>query len=147
MSPFNREATRLRSVFTNKFFIYLVIIGNIILFSTTGAFYFVEKDINPMLTGYFDSFWWGVSTITTVGYGDIVPLTNTGKVIGLILMYSGTVLFIGITGLIVSLWMRAEVQREIYPLEKEVEREEIETLRVEQTLKEINQRLKRIELR
>jgi len=42
---------------------------------------------------YFDGIWWAVSTITTVGYGDYVPVTNLGRVIGIILQILGALMF------------------------------------------------------
>jgi len=38
---------------------------------------------------YGDSLWWGVVTITTVGYGDIVPETRLGRVTATVLMFTG----------------------------------------------------------
>jgi len=42
---------------------------------------------------YFDSVWWTVSTITTVGYGDFVPVTDAGKVLGIILQFFGVLMY------------------------------------------------------
>ena len=44
--------------------------------------YFAEKD-NPLGSwSFLDSFWWGLMTLTTVGYGDLSPSTFPGKLIG-----------------------------------------------------------------
>jgi Trk-type K+ transport system membrane component len=42
---------------------------------------------------YFDSVWWTVSTITTVGYGDLVPVTDAGKILGIILQFFGVLMY------------------------------------------------------
>jgi voltage-gated potassium channel len=51
------------------------------------------------ITNYFDGIWWAVTTITSVGYGDMVPVTVLGKIMGMVLQVSGVLAF----GLLVSM--------------------------------------------
>ena len=81
------ETKKVISIFLNPSFIYLTLLGNSLLVSATVAVYFLEKGSNPKMNTYFDSFWWGVTTITTVAYGDILPMTFWGRVIAIGLMY------------------------------------------------------------
>lgn len=46
--------------------------------------------------------WWAIQTVTTVGYGDVVPGSVAGKVIGSFLMLGGLALFAVVTGTITS---------------------------------------------
>lgn len=60
----------------------------------------VERD-GGSITTVADGVWWSLVTLTTVGYGDITPVTALGKVIGGVLMVSGMftlALFAGIVG-------------------------------------------------
>lgn len=102
------KSLHLSQIFTSSAFVYLTLIGNIALFAFTCATYHFEKDINPHFNTYWDALWWGLSTITTVGYGDIVPVTLGGKIMGMLLMLSGTVLFISVTGILVFFLLKTE---------------------------------------
>jgi voltage-gated potassium channel len=51
------------------------------------------------------SVWWGIVTITTVGYGDVAPVTPEGRVAASVLMLLGMGLFSAITATITSFVM------------------------------------------
>jgi len=140
-----KETRKLVRAFLHPTFFYLVLIGNGILFLATFVVHLLERDVNPHMKSYFDSLWWGISTITTVGFGDIVPITTAGRIIGMALMYTGTVLFITFTGMLVTYWLRQEVERELTPLEQEILKEVREQTRIEHRLKDIQERLRLIE--
>jgi voltage-gated potassium channel len=142
---FRKEFLKLRRVITNPTFLFLTVAGNLVLILATLAVYYFEEGANPSVHGFLDILWWGVSTITTVGFGDVVPVTTAGRIIGMALMYTGTVLFISFTGVLVSVWTETEVEREIKPLEKEIEAGEKETERLERLLLDIRKRLDRLD--
>ena len=54
------------------------------------------------ITTPFDAIWWVFVTITTVGYGDKFPVTNSGRIIGTLVIIIGVVLFSVLTGFIAS---------------------------------------------
>jgi voltage-gated potassium channel len=67
----------------------LVILGSVILISA-GLTYVVEHNAQPDKFGTIpDAMWWAVATVTTVGYGDVVPGTTPGRIIGAFTMVSG----------------------------------------------------------
>jgi voltage-gated potassium channel len=51
--------------------------------------YVAEKPTNPEFSSFGAAVWWGIVTLTTVGYGDIVPITRQGRVAGTFLMVTG----------------------------------------------------------
>ncbi len=59
-----------------------------VLFLCSFIFYRVEHGVNPEVATYEDSLWFILQTITTVGYGDIIPVTGIGRVMGVISMFS-----------------------------------------------------------
>ncbi len=63
------------------------------------AFYAVEAGHNPDLTHPTDALWWGISTLSTVGYGDIRPYTPEGRLVASALMILGIGLFGAITAI------------------------------------------------
>jgi voltage-gated potassium channel len=65
-----------------------VFAGAMLLFSSWAA-YNAEHATNPGFATFADAIWWGFVTLTTVGYGDIVPKTTTGRVAGVFLMLTG----------------------------------------------------------
>jgi voltage-gated potassium channel len=75
------------------------------------------------------SYWWAIVTVTTVGYGDVVPQDPAGRVVGSLLMLTGLALIPTLTSVIVSTLL-AKHRRE--------EQERLETM-----LKRIEDRLER----
>lgn len=74
--------------------VVLVVIGVILL--GAAAAYAAEHPTNPQFADYGDSLWWAVVTLTTVGYGDIVPITTDGRLVGVMIMVAG----IGVIGVL-----------------------------------------------
>ena len=44
------------------------------------------------MTTLLDALWWCVATVTTVGYGDVVPVTSLGRIVALVYMFFGIIL-------------------------------------------------------
>lgn len=53
----------------------------LVIISTT--MYYVEREAQPeKFTSIPATMWWGIATLTTVGYGDMVPITTWGRILG-----------------------------------------------------------------
>jgi voltage-gated potassium channel len=66
------------------------------------GFFLAERDINPDIRSPFDALWWGISTLTTVGYGDVYPRTAEGRIAASGLMLLGVGLFSAVTAIVSS---------------------------------------------
>ena len=66
----------------------------------------VEQGSGSPLETFPNALWWSVVTATTVGYGDMVPITATGRVAGVVLMVGGIGLFGAVTANLASLLVR-----------------------------------------
>ena len=60
--------------------------------------------------GIFDAIYWAVVTITTVGYGDIVPSSKVGKIFALMIIISGPALLSLITATIASIFVERKIR-------------------------------------
>lgn len=84
---------RLLKLIRQPVFLVMTVFGNALVIIASMLLYHFEHGINPKINSVLDTVWWAVSTVTTVGYGDISPITTTGKIIGIFLMIIGTALF------------------------------------------------------
>jgi len=67
--------------------IFILII--LIIISATGV-YIVEGDVQPDEFGSIPrALWWATVTLTTVGYGDVVPITTLGRMLGIVIVITG----------------------------------------------------------
>jgi voltage-gated potassium channel len=75
--------------------------------SAAVAFTLVE-DVGPTgrLHSFFDGLWWASTTITTVGYGDVFPVTGPGRVIGVFTMVVGISTFAVVTAKVAEFLVR-----------------------------------------
>ncbi len=71
--------------------IFLIIFSLIFIYS--GAIYQVEHYSNPkVFKTFFDALYFSVVTMTTVGFGDVIPLSEAGKILTVIMIFSGILL-------------------------------------------------------
>ena len=73
-----------------KLLIYLLVISVLVIGSSGIGIYLIESPHeDAQITNLIDAFWWTSATVTTVGYGDVVPVTEIGRLMGIVLMFVG----------------------------------------------------------
>ena len=96
-----------------------------ILFGSIAVLHYEKDAPGAQIRDAHDAIWWSVVTITTVGYGDCVPVTRDGKIIAMIMMLVGVVMFGAYTGFITAWFItgdKQKLQTRIDELEKENQR-------------------------
>lgn len=82
-----------------KRFIFLLSLTAASFTITTSLFWIFESGRNPAVRDFFDVAWWWVVTSATVGYGDIVPITRAGRIVGIAAIISGFLAFANLLAL------------------------------------------------
>jgi voltage-gated potassium channel len=78
-------------------------LGVILLVCAAGGIYFAEHEVQPEVFASIPSaMWWAVTTLTTVGYGDVYPVTVLGRLFGGLVAVTGVGLFALPTGILAS---------------------------------------------
>ena len=70
-----------------------------------------EAELNTVFANLWDTLWYAVVTITTVGYGDKTPVSVGGKTVGLVLMGMGVIVMAAVTGQIASYLVEQQLRR------------------------------------
>lgn len=83
--------------------ILFLIIANIFIFLAAAGIYYFENEAQPkQFASIFHSLWWAIITLTTVGYGDIYPITFGGKAFTFVILLIGLGIITIPTGLVAS---------------------------------------------
>jgi voltage-gated potassium channel len=118
-----------------RVFPYLAGVTALIAVSTGIIAHFIDKRDFPTIE---DGIWWSIVTLATVGYGDIVPHTTWGRVLGSIVIIFGVTFISFLVATVTSVFVDADRE----------ELEQVRAEREEQTqalLESMNQRLADIE--
>lgn len=99
---FKKSKTNFDIFIKTNNFNYTLLIGILVLIVASILMTFIEK------VDFFDSLWWSIVTVTTVGYGDIYPKTILGKILATILMFMGIGLIGSLTSTISTYFINKE---------------------------------------
>lgn len=98
----DRIMKHVRGVTAQPGLTYLTGLIVVMVLSVAAVGYFVERGINDGLDSYSDAIYWALVTVTTTGYGDIVPKTPLGRSLASLLMIGGLVLWSLLTASIIG---------------------------------------------
>ncbi len=89
-----------KNLLLRLFFIYacIVIIGSSVVF-------YIEQKNNENIMSLFDAMWFSIVSITTTGYGDVIPTSMLGKIMIIFLIFSGILLTALFTGSLTTLYI------------------------------------------
>ena len=91
----------------------LVILSLMLVYLAACGIHYFEREVQPEKFGsILDSMWWAVVTLTTVGYGDVFPITPGGKIFTAFVTLIGVGLIAIPSGLLASVLTEARVERE-----------------------------------
>ena len=77
-----RATMHVQEIARHRGFAWLLVALLTVMVLCSAALYLIEHGLNATISNPFDALWWGVTTITSVGYGDVVPKTVVGATQG-----------------------------------------------------------------
>jgi len=84
------------------FFLIIVVIE----FGAMAVLQVESSDPSAIIKTSSDAIWWAFVSITTVGYGDMYPVTNAGRLVGVVVLTVGVGLFGVVTGYLANIFLR-----------------------------------------
>lgn len=116
MGRYSKAVFTLKKVLKDKkeelILVIFVVLLLLIIFSS--LMYFIEKEAQPeAFSSIPEAMWWGIITLTTVGYGDIYPITALGKILGALIAFLGIGMFALPAGILSSGLAEAVQKKEL----------------------------------
>jgi len=93
--------------------IKLFLIIFMIFFISSGLFFYVENTLNSKVETFGDAFYFTVVTLSTVGFGDIIPMSEAGKWVTVFMILSGIILIPWQVSRIVKEWLHIATKKEV----------------------------------
>lgn len=93
--------------------LFTIVSVMVLYFAAVGIYFFENKAQPEAFSSVFQSLWWALATLTTVGYGDVYPITASGKIFTFFVLMIGIGIVAVPTGLVASALSKArEVEEE-----------------------------------
>ena len=110
LTRYNKAANFLSSAFkdSKEELIVFSFLASALLYLTSVGIYYFEKDLQPEVFGSVpQALWWSVVTLTSVGYGDVTPISTAGKIFTSIILFLGIGLISVPSAVLVSAFSKA----------------------------------------
>jgi voltage-gated potassium channel len=104
----SRGTKGFKKFYAKNSFNYIIYLTVILIFICGFIFSIFEKG-----KSLFDGIWWAIETVSTVGYGDIAPITTGGRAIGIILIFLGIGFMSMLTAAISAYFVEKDSNREM----------------------------------
>jgi voltage-gated potassium channel len=98
-------------IFERPAFVFLGGVSFTVILFFSILIYAIEHTVNPKIQSYIDALYFTVATLTSVGYGDIAPITLLGRITAIVMMLLGTFIFVSFTGVVGSTVIELEMER------------------------------------
>jgi len=99
--------------------LFLIVTGIFLFLASAGIYYFENAAQPEVFASVFHSGWWAIVTLTTVGYGDVYPITMGGKMFTFFILMLGVGIVTIPAGLVASALTKARQMEEEALLEDE----------------------------
>jgi len=101
---YTKSINQFLSVLSSKRFELFTLLFLLFFITITAgiAIYVFEQNQNDKIESLFDALYWALITISTVGYGDISPVTPEGRVVSMVIIVTGIAMISFVTSVIVS---------------------------------------------
>ena len=113
LARYSTAIQRFHRAFTlvkEEIFLFLMVTAMLLYLTAAGIHYF-EHPLQPdAFSSIFDGLWWAVATLTTVGYGDVYPISTGGKVFAFFVLIIGLGIVAVPSGLMASALSEARKQ-------------------------------------
>lgn len=107
---FGRSLAFLKTVLTKHKLGYAIAFTTVLsVFLALLTLVFEEPARAANITSVGDALWWAATTVTTVGYGDLYPVTTGGRIVGVVLMFTGVALFGALAASLASVFLGGPV--------------------------------------